>query len=92
MTPRMSGRAAELQREYTLRFSPHEDYPQRVWRILCSRFFARFIPAESRVLDLGAGCGEFINNIEAAERLAMDLNPETGIRLVTGVRFVHHNV
>jgi len=88
----MTGGALELQKEYALRFEPHREYRQRVWQVLCSHFFARLIPPDARVLDLGAGWGEFINNIVAAERLAMDLNPETASRLAEGVRCLQHDV
>lgn len=48
-----------------------------VWRILCSQFFQRYVPAESTVLDLGAGHCEFINNIQCGEKYALDLNEDT---------------
>jgi SAM-dependent methyltransferase len=39
------------------------------------------------VLDLGCGYGEFINNVTANERHAMDLNPETSSRLDPNIHF-----
>jgi SAM-dependent methyltransferase len=47
------------------------------WKVLCESWFARYIPREGRVLEVAAGYCEFINHIAAAERVAVDLNPET---------------
>ena len=49
----------------------------RLWRILCSDCFQKFIPEESAVLDIGAGYCEFINNIKARRKYAVDLNEDT---------------
>jgi SAM-dependent methyltransferase len=65
----------ELRRIYAARFSGLETYRNQVWRVLTADFFSRRIKPGDAVLDLGCGYGEFINNIEAAERFAMDLNP-----------------
>lgn len=48
----------------------------RLWKILCDDFFQRFIPEDSIVLDLGAGYCEFINNIRARKKYAVDLNED----------------
>ena len=55
-------------------------------------FFSRYIPDNAKVLDLGAGWGEFINNIKAADKCAMDLNPETKERLSAGVVFLNQDI
>lgn len=57
-----------------------------VWRVLCSAWFGRYIPPRARVLEVAAGYCEFINNVEAAERVAVDLNPETRDHAAPGVR------
>jgi SAM-dependent methyltransferase len=56
-----------------------------MWRILCSRFFQRYVPRESTVLEVGAGYCEFINNIAGAQKIAVDLNPDTA-------RYAHEDV
>ncbi len=63
---------------YRNRF-PREVLARRtaIWKILCDHWFSRYIPADGRVLEVAAGYCEFINNITAAERVAVDLNPET---------------
>lgn len=50
---------------------------EAVWKVLCRSWFARYIPANARVLEVAAGYCEFINNVPAAEKVAIDLNPET---------------
>jgi len=65
---------AKLARQYQLRFAATREYRNLVWRILCDDFFSRYIAEDAKILDLGSGWGEFINNIAAAEKFAMDLN------------------
>ena len=43
------------------------------------------------MLDLGCGYGEFINNVSAAQRFAMDLNPATKNLLQPGVKFLQQD-
>ncbi|MEW6734034.1 MAG: methyltransferase domain-containing protein [Acidobacteriota bacterium] len=49
----------------------------KIWKILCNNWFSRYIPSTARVIEIAAGYCEFINNIDASERVAIDLNPET---------------
>lgn len=48
-----------------------------LWQTLCQHFFQDFVPRDGTVLDLGAGYCEFVNNIVAAQKIAVDLNPDT---------------
>jgi SAM-dependent methyltransferase len=57
--------------------------------VLCRYYFDRRIPANATVLDLACGYGEFINNITAAHKLAVDLNPDAARHLKPGVVFSH---
>ena len=77
----------ELRRTYSIRFQGLEEYRNEIWKILVENFFGRWIPVDSRVLDLGCGYGEFINNVTTIERHAMDLNPETSSRLDPNIHF-----
>ena len=88
---RVESKSKILRHEYQLRFSHIKEYHNVVWKILCSEYFSRYIPDNARVLDLGAGWGEFINNIKAAEKYAMDLNLETKERLSAGVIFLNQD-
>jgi len=83
----MSESAKELQRIYHRRFSQTSEYRNRVWQVLASSFFNRWIPADAAVLDLGCGYGEFINNITAEKKYAMDLNPDARKHLAPAVHF-----
>jgi ubiquinone/menaquinone biosynthesis C-methylase UbiE len=56
-----------------------------MWRILCSDFFQKYVPASSTVLDVAAGHCEFINNIRAEHKLAVDLNPDVVTRAAAEV-------
>jgi len=66
-----------LTQIYEKRFSGHENYRNRVWKILIRDFFSKWIKHTDHVLDLGCGYGEFINHVNCEVRYAMDLNPKT---------------
>lgn len=66
----------DLARIYQARFQGQAHYRQKVWQLLIRHFFSPLIPPQAQVLDLGAGQGEFINQVPAASRWAMDLNPD----------------
>ena len=66
-----------LSQIYEKRFSGHEDYRNRVWKILVNEFFCKWIKSTDEILDLGCGYGEFINHTKCEVRHAMDLNPKT---------------
>ena len=55
--------------------------------MLCKHFFDRRIPTNATVLDLACGHGEFINNIRAGRRFAVDLNPDAAQHLQPGISF-----
>ena len=66
---------SELQRMYHARFAGRAEYRLRVWAVL-NGYFARWIPADGAVLDLGCGWCEFSNGARCARKFAMDLNPD----------------
>ena len=82
---------AELQKEYSRRFNDRQHYRTEVWKILTADFFQGKVPPDSTVLDLGSGWGEFINNIRAAKKYGMDLNPESRERLAADVQFLEQD-
>lgn len=80
--------SGSLSSLYRRRF--HEEdlaYKREVWKVLCDQFFQRFVRHEDTVLDLGAGSCEFINAIQAAEKIAVDLNPDVE-QFASGARVV----
>ena len=78
----------DVSRIYQRRFTPDLAFRRAMWRVLCRDFFQRYIPPESTVLELGAGYCEFINQIEAARKLAIDLNPDTQQHAAPGVQVI----
>ena len=81
----------ELQRIYRNRFTATSAYRQRVWQVLTAHFFNRWIAPDTTVLDLGCGYGEFINNIKAREKYAMDLNPDARQHLASGIHCIEQD-
>ena len=53
------------------RFRPTPDR-EVLWATLCASFFQQLIEPDFHVLDLGAGYGNFINNVRCARRTAVD--------------------
>lgn len=66
-----------LEKIYDRRFSGDMDFRNRMYRALCEDFFQQYIPEDSTVLDVAAGYCEFINNIKAKKKIALDINPDT---------------
>jgi SAM-dependent methyltransferase len=56
-----------------------------VWGALWRYYFRKHIAADFTVLDLGCGYGEFINNVIAKRRIALDSWPEFPKYLAPGV-------
>lgn len=66
----------ELEALYEQRFDAREmQAKQDLWQVLCKDFLQKKIGDVDTVLDLGAGSCEFINNITAKRRIAVDLSP-----------------
>jgi len=67
----------DLAALYRFRFRESER-PQKmaIWKTLCENFFQRLVGDDKVVADLACGYGEFINNIKAAKKYAIDLNPD----------------
>jgi SAM-dependent methyltransferase len=86
-----SNLAYSLQEIYARRFDGQQLYRNRVWRVLVGTFFQQLIPNGSAVLDLGCGYGQFINNVAAATKYAMDLNPQTKQHLAGNVTFLEQD-
>jgi SAM-dependent methyltransferase len=82
---------ADLSRIYGRRFETNLAYRAAVWKILVKEFFQKMIPASSHILDLGCGYGEFINQVTADRKAAMDLNPDAPKFLDADVRFIHQD-
>ncbi len=78
----------DLQKIYSERFGRTGfEKRKRVWRILCTEMFDDLVGPNKTVLDLACGYGEFINQIKAAKKYAVDLNPDSPRFLDPGVEF-----
>ena len=58
---------------------------ETLWRSLYDFYFKRWIRKDDCVLELGAGYGHFINNIEARRRIALDIWSEMPNYLQPGI-------
>src|SRR5882724_4111372 len=81
----------ELRRIYGARFEKNLAYRQKIWSVLTGNFFQQYVSPSATVLDLGCGYGEFINQIQCARKLAMDLNPDAPRFLAKDVRFLQQD-
>lgn len=61
---------------YSQRFdSAEEAVRQASWRVLGQRFFQKFVKPTDLVVDVGAGDGLLLKNLQARRRVAVDINP-----------------
>ena len=81
----------DLGKEYQQRFAKLAGYRDSVWKVLVSQFFQELVPKNGAVLDLGSGWGEFIRNVKAGRKVAMDLNPDMAARVGEGVDILLQN-
>jgi hypothetical protein len=82
---------SDLSRVYAQRFATNLDYRKRVWRVLIDSFFQKHIPQDATILDLGSGYGEFINQVRARQKYAMDLNPDVPRYLSADIKFIRQD-
>ena len=82
---------SDLSRIYAQRFAANLDYRKRVWRVLIDSFFQQYVSRDATVLEWGCGYGEFINQVDAGRKYAMDLNPDAPRYLTDNVRFIRQD-
>ncbi|MFI5052770.1 MAG: methyltransferase domain-containing protein [Acidimicrobiia bacterium] len=67
----------QLSRLYRERFTESDlEFKAGMWKVFCEEFFQRYVEPTDTVVDLGAGTCEFINAINCANKIAVDLNPD----------------
>lgn len=78
----------DLAELYKIRFA-QEELPRKnaIWQVICRSFLQQFIKPTDTVVDVACGYGEFLNNIEARRKIAVDLNPDAQKFLEQGVEF-----
>ena len=74
---------------YIKRFSESAEYRKKVWQVLIDNWFSKWIPDDVTILDLGCGWGEFINQIKAKKKYAIDLNADAKNHLNNDVHFIN---
>ena len=67
----------ELSQLYRIRFAEAQ-LPRKnaIWRVICGDFLQRFVRPTDTVVDVACGYGEFLNNIVAGRKVAVDLNED----------------
>jgi SAM-dependent methyltransferase len=79
----------DLEAIYRNRFDDRELSNKRtLWAVLVKDFFQKYVAPDGTVLDLGAGNCEFINEVRAGRRIAVDLNPDTVAFAAPGVEIL----
>lgn len=79
------GTGASLSGQYRRRFESEQGARERVWAVLVEHWFQDYVQPTDVVLDLGCGWGSFINQVRAAQRFAIDLNPDAAAYLAPDV-------
>jgi len=67
------------------------EYRRDVSRVIIDEAFSRWLRSADTVLDLGTGQGEFINQVKAHRRFAMDLNPYSRSFVDAGVMCIEQD-
>lgn len=62
-----------------------------VWKAICG-YLQPHVSEQATVLDIGAGYCDFINNIKAARKIALDINPDVKQFCEPEVTFLHASV
>jgi SAM-dependent methyltransferase len=90
--PNDNGNLEEIHRIYARRFHEFEIERDRVWQVLAAHYFQKWVSATDSIIDVGAGYCEFINNIKAKNKFALDLNPVTRLRASAKVTVLSQDV
>lgn len=62
-----------------------------VWKEIV-RYLDEYIPKDGTVLDIGAGYCDFINNVEAKNRIALDYSPDLSMYAKEGITQINSSV
>lgn len=78
----------ELSELYKIRFA-EDQLPRKnaIWRVICRDFLQKFVKPSDTVVDVACGYGEFLNNIDAKRKVAVDLNLDATRFLSDGIEF-----
>lgn len=80
----------KLSKLYRIRFADDQLHRKNaIWQVICSNYLQQFIAHSDTVVDIASGHGEFLNNIKAAKKIAIDLNPDAKSFLKAEIDFHH---
>lgn len=74
---------------YTHRFKGKLAARNNLWQILCGSYFQKLVSPADTVIDIGSGYGEFINNINCAKKIAVDINHDSKKHLNPNTTFLN---
>ncbi|WP_205877811.1 glycosyltransferase [Mycobacterium camsae] len=77
----------DLQQLYRNRFGHDLEARSEIWNVLVRDFFQAWIRRSDTVVDLGCGYGEFLNQLKAARRIGVDLNPDSARMVDPDIEF-----
>lgn len=78
----------ELSELYKIRFAQEElSRKNAIWQVICQDFLQCYIKQSDTVVDVACGYGEFLNNISANKKIAVDLNADARKFLSKNVEF-----
>ncbi|MHA6236538.1 class I SAM-dependent methyltransferase [Pseudomonas fluorescens group sp. PF-69] len=77
-----------LSELYRIRFT-EEELPRKnaIWKVICGSFIQKYVKSTDTVVDVACGYGEFLNNIKAKRKIAVDLNPDAKSFLSPEIEF-----
>ena len=82
----------DVEAVYARRFAGEKQCRMQLWAVLIKHFFQHQIAETQSILDLGAGHCEFINQIRAGRKYALDLNPATRLHAGSDVQVISQDV
>jgi len=78
----------ELSDLYKIRFTDNQRARKiAIWKVICHDYLQKFINPSDTVIDIACGFGEFLNNIKAEKKIAVDLNPDAKFFLNPEIEF-----
>ena len=81
-------KSKELTTLYRLRFARDQlERRNSIWKVICTCFLQSFVYESDVVIDVACGYGEFINNINARKKIAVDLNPDAADSLNSNIEY-----
>lgn len=82
-----------LTKLYKSRFNiTEENIKKNVWKILIKFFFQKYVSNDASIIDIACGNGEFINYINAKNKFAVDLNPESKLFLQKNITLINEDI